>query len=387
MYNIYEYGLMLADGRGALHAEALRRVVRPGSVVVDLGAGPCVLGAYACRLGARRVFAIEPDDVIAIGREIAVANGFADRITFVQQDSRHAALPEKADVVIADIRGVLPFAGTGLEATLDARRFLRPGGVLIPGRDRLFVALVDAPDLYASIVNPWAAQPFDLDLTPARRINVNLWRRAKLEATSVRSEPVMWGAIDYGSGSALSISGAADLSVTQAGVAHGLAVWFECDLLPDLVMSNRPGDPPLIYGQGFFPWPEALRMDAGESVHVELRAMYTGEEYLFAWDTVVTSSTGAERARFRQSTLAGLPLDLASTHARAAEAVITPGPEAEIERFVLTLLDGTRSQGEIAAALAVRYPDRFAGPEDALARVADVGLRAARNGGVVALRD
>jgi hypothetical protein len=115
--------------------------------------------------------------------------------------------------------------------------------------------------------------------------------------------------------------------------------------------------------------------------------MYTGEEYLFAWDTVVTSSTGAERARFRQSTLAGLPLDLASTHARAAEAVITPGPEAEIERFVLTLLDGTRSQGEIAAALAVRYPDRFAGPEDALARVADVGLRAARNGGVVALRD
>ena len=55
MYNIYEYGLMLADGRGALHAEALRRVVKPGSVAVDLGAGPSVLAAYACRLGAGRV--------------------------------------------------------------------------------------------------------------------------------------------------------------------------------------------------------------------------------------------------------------------------------------------------------------------------------------------
>ena len=78
MYSVHTYGQMLADGpRMDAHVAALRRVVKPGSVVLDLGCGPGVFALLACRFGARRVFAIEPDNVIELARQAAKANGFA----------------------------------------------------------------------------------------------------------------------------------------------------------------------------------------------------------------------------------------------------------------------------------------------------------------------
>ncbi len=63
---------MVADRhRTGAYVEALRRAVRPGSFVLDIGAGCGVFSLVACRLGARRVVAVEPDDVILVAREIA----------------------------------------------------------------------------------------------------------------------------------------------------------------------------------------------------------------------------------------------------------------------------------------------------------------------------
>ena len=60
------------------------QTIKPGSVVVDMGTGTGIFALLACRLGARRVYAIEPDDAIQVAKEIAAANGCADRIEFMQ---------------------------------------------------------------------------------------------------------------------------------------------------------------------------------------------------------------------------------------------------------------------------------------------------------------
>ena len=74
MYILHFYGRMLADTpRMNAYVEALRRSVTPDSVVLDLGSGPGVFALLACKFGARRVYAIEPDNTINIGREAAVA--------------------------------------------------------------------------------------------------------------------------------------------------------------------------------------------------------------------------------------------------------------------------------------------------------------------------
>src|ERR1700693_5273364 len=99
MYNIADYGDMVADRyRLEAYAQALRQVVSPRSVVVDLGAGTGVLSLLACQCGARKVYALDPADALALAGEAARANGFADRLVVVQESSTKVGLPERADV-------------------------------------------------------------------------------------------------------------------------------------------------------------------------------------------------------------------------------------------------------------------------------------------------
>jgi protein arginine N-methyltransferase 1 len=387
MYSVFDYGSMLADRRSDLYAEALRRTVQPGAVVVDLGAGTGIWAAYACQLGARRVFAIEPDDVIGLGREMAEANGLADRVTWLQEDATRVQLDAPADVVVADVRGVLPFAGTGLVTMIDARRFLAPGGVLIPLRDSVWVSVVHAPAAHRATVQPWDERAFGADASAARRAAVNMWRKERFEADDLLSSPVMWAEIDYRTLETPSFDGRAEMTVQREAGAHGLAIWFESDLTPEVRLSNRPGDPPLIYGQGFFPWPEPVAVKPGDRVSVWLRAAFQHTEYVFGWDTRVIGDDGVERARFVQSTFDGWPLSLARVRALATDAVIVPGVESAVERFVLASFDGLRTQGEVAAAVREAFPGRFADQAAALAAVAAIGQRVLGRGGTVTFRD
>src|ERR1044072_7086047 len=110
MYSVHFYGQMIADTpRMEAYAMALRRAVKPDSVVMDLGCGPGVFALLACKFGARRVYAVEPNNVIGLAREAAAANGFADRIEFFESVSTEITLPERASIIISDLRGVLPW--------------------------------------------------------------------------------------------------------------------------------------------------------------------------------------------------------------------------------------------------------------------------------------
>src|SRR5438876_9658674 len=110
MYSSLNYGSMVSDSlRINAYANALRRVVTRDSVVLDIGTGPGFFAVLACQLGARRVIAIEPDSVIEIARKVAVANQYGDRIQFIRDLSFNVCLTEPADVIISDLRGILPW--------------------------------------------------------------------------------------------------------------------------------------------------------------------------------------------------------------------------------------------------------------------------------------
>ena len=110
MYSVPEYGQMITDtGRLEAYACALEQLIRPSSVVLDLGCGLGVFAILACRLGAARVFAIEPDNVIVLAKEIAAANGVEDRIEFFPQYSTkvtffHARLTSLFPICAASCR-------------------------------------------------------------------------------------------------------------------------------------------------------------------------------------------------------------------------------------------------------------------------------------------
>src|SRR5438552_1225796 len=199
LYSVYDYGGLLFDRiRSDAYAQALRQEVRPGSVVVDIGTGAGMFALLACQFGARKVYAIEPDEAIQVAREMAAANGYGDRVEFFQDVSTRVDLPEQADVIVSDLRGLLPLFGRHLPSITDARRrFLAPGGRLIPRRDTLWAAVVQAPDLYCRHVDPWDDNGYGLDMQAARRFAVNTWRRGPVTPEQLLVEPKRWATLDY----------------------------------------------------------------------------------------------------------------------------------------------------------------------------------------------
>ncbi|MGH9492953.1 MAG: 50S ribosomal protein L11 methyltransferase, partial [Terriglobales bacterium] len=194
MYSIAAYGSMLADdGRLAAYSAALRRAIRPESVALDLGCGAGIMTVLACRLGARRVYAIEPDDVIQVAREIARANGCEERIVFIQDVSTRATLPEPVDVIFSDLRGVLPLYQRHIPSVADARRrFLAPGGVLIPKQDTVWAVPVEAPQVFQRMRAGWETNGHGLDLKAGLRYAANAWRKERVAREQFLAEPQRW---------------------------------------------------------------------------------------------------------------------------------------------------------------------------------------------------
>ncbi len=311
MYSLHFYGQMLADApRMDAYAAALRQTIRPDSVVMDLGCGPGVFALLACQLGARRVYAVEPNHVIGLAREAAAANGFADRIEFFDKLSTEIALPEPATIIVSDLRGVLPFFQQHIPAIIDARkRLLARGGVLIARRDVLWAAVVEAPEQYAELVNPWQNQ-FDLDLSVATRFITNTWRKSHIKPEQFLADPVCWSTIDYPEIESVDAHAEISWRVARNGTAHGFAVWFDSELVDDISFSNHPAAPRMIYGQGFFPFSQPVEVKEGDRIELRLAARFVQDDYVWRWDTDFKDQQRI-KASFKQSTFYGVPLSTA----------------------------------------------------------------------------
>jgi protein arginine N-methyltransferase 1 len=372
-YTLAGYGRMVADEtRVGAYARALEAVVRPGCTVLDIGTGTGVFAIHAARLGARRVYAVEPAHAIAIAREMARLNGVADRIEFHQDLSLRISLPERVDVIVADLRGILPPYRQIVATVADAReRFLAPGGVMIPRRDTLFAAPIEAPECWSAHVGPERLLGFDY--RPARRAAFGMWTRGIFRSAQLLAEPLEWGAIDYRTPAERDLGGTMEWTVSRAGTAHGLAAWFHADLAEGVGFHTGP-DAVTIYQTALFPWPEPVPLAGGDRVRATLRARMAGDDYVYTWDTDIERAGGPPLS-FRQSDLGERLPSLASLRRRADAFVPTLDGDGEVDAFALARMDGRASVGEIARALMERFPGRFASWEAAVSRVGTLSDR------------
>lgn len=378
MYDLAAFGAMIADlGRTSSYARALEARITPGAVVLDVGTGPGIMALLACRAGARKVYAVEPDDVIQVAREAAAANGFVDRIQFLQASSLAIDLPERVDGIVSDLHGVLPLFGTSLLSLIDARdRFLKPRGWMIPVREDLFVAIVASPPRHAPLVEPWDNE-YGFDFSSARLRTVNQWTKAAVAAREMVVEPQRWALLDYDTIRDPSVSGQASWTVGRATVAHGLCVWFDCDTAPGIRFSNSPiSDERHVYGRGFFPWPHGTELRAGDTVRVQLRAAFVRPDYLWSWKTrVVDGASGSIKAAYDQSTFAGAPLPRERLRKRADTFVAQPKVDASIDRRILDLMADRIALAQIADIILGEFPGQFRDWKAALTRAGDLSER------------
>jgi type I protein arginine methyltransferase len=380
-YSLSAYGDMIADRvRMRAYAKAMGRAIRPDSVVLDLGAGTGIFSLLACRLGARRVFAVESDAVIEVARETARANACAERIEFIQAASTRVTLPERATVLASDIRGVLPLYRTIVPTIADAReRLLAEGASVIPSMDTLWAAPIEAADVYAKRVERWDGTAYDLDLGPARKLAVNEWSKAEIVPEMLLADPALLATLDYRWVTDPNVRADVSWPAGRSAKLHGFAVWFDSELAPGISFSNAPGKPRLIYGQAFFPVAEPFEVAEGDAISLAFSASLVGDEYLFAWETRVFDPDRTRvKAESTQSTLFALPLSSASLHRLAETATPTLTAEAEALSFALARIDGRRTLGNLSQQVLATFPQLFHSADDALRFVTGVSEKYAR---------
>ena len=370
---------MLDDGvRVPAYVQAMRDVIRPGSIVLDLGAGPGFLAVVACQLGAEHVYAVEPNDAIRGGPALARENGCADRITFIQKLSTEVELLQRADLIVSDLRGTLPLFRHHIPTLADARRrLLAPGGVLLPNRDRLWAAPVSFPETYARILGAWGANEVGVAAEGLRRHVVNRLVNVddKLQPEHVLMDPVCWGTLDYTTREEPNVRAEIEWGVETAGTCHGVGVWFDTVIAEGITYSTGPGNPIATYGRGFFPWLRPVELEAGDRVQVTLGGTLVDADYLWRWATRVTSSSGQTKAEFRQSTLGGSTLSPQALLKTGADFQPQRSEEGDIALFCLSRMDASHTVNEIALALAERFPDRFPSEQAALERASTLSSK------------
>lgn len=373
MYTLPDYGKMVADPvRMQAYRTALESRIEPGSVVVDLGTGTGIFAMIAALSGAGRVYAIEPADSIQVARELAEANGCGNTIEFIRNRSTEVTLPERADIIVSDLRGILPLRGRHIPDIIDARqRFLSPGGTLIPARDILMAALVDSEELWANLVTPWRLHSHGVDMKGVERYTANTQFKARAKPEELLTEPAPWAILDYYTIEDADLQGTVLWTLQRGGTAHGIAVWFDAELTGDISFSNAPDSPELIYGSSFLPLPEAVPLEASDTVSVTISADLIGDDYVWRWKTRIDpgGDRGGAGREFSQSTFYCSPIS--PEELRKADSGYRPslGAGGLIDLEILKLMDGERTLQDIALELTGRFPDDFDSVRDALNRV------------------
>jgi len=336
---------------------------------VEIGTGPGVFAVLACQLGAERVFAIEPAEIIQVAREVAAANGCAGRVEFFEGLSSGVTLPARADIIVSDLRGILPLFARHIPAIVDARsRFLAPGGAMIPRKDTLWAAIVEAPKPYSDVVDPWDQNPFGQNLSPARQLAVNGAQKMRVSPTQLLTGHKVWATLDYDRIEKPDVRGNLEWTVERSGTGHGIVLWFDADLVEGVGFSNAPGAPETIYGSLFFPWGQSVPLERNQTVCMGLEAKLVEEDYIWRWTTRVMPLEGSKASplEFEQSTLGGAVLSPKQLHRIAADYIPHLSEEGLVRRRTLELMDGRASLEEIAHKLAAEFPQRFSSWQEGL---------------------
>lgn len=259
------HALMLSDvHRMDAYERAIRQLVRPGDVVLDLGSGTGILALLAARRGAR-VHAVESMRVAALAEVLVHENGLADRITVHRADARMLEPQEPVDLVVTECLGSFLVDDNMLPAAAAAARWLKPGGRFCPSEVRLLVAPIG--DVAMPSVSIWKEPFYGIDLRGAVPFATATCPTANLAPSTLIAQAAIYHRHDLADDAPV-FDGTLRFVCERDGELAALAGWFEAELAPDIVLSNAPGIE-THWGQLLFPLPKT-RVSRGDEIVVRL---------------------------------------------------------------------------------------------------------------------
>ncbi|MEP0203757.1 MAG: class I SAM-dependent methyltransferase [Halioglobus sp.] len=351
---------MVFDGnRNHIYAEALRKIITPDSLVMDLGAGLGVHGFSAASLGAKEVHLVEPAPVMLAARKIAENNGL-DGIYYHECRVEELRLDKRFDIIVSVFTGNFLVTEDLLPSLFFARdKYLKPDGILLPDRACMEVVPVSAAKYYDSKVESWSTA---IDFAQANKIpevdyssvrsfasNTVFYDTVSEMKASPLARPASLAEFDFNCASHANCDAQIKVSCDQDGTMHGWLGWFQMRLQDSWLSTDGEGLG-THWSQVFLPLEEPIEVKAGDVLNFSLKRPEFGE---WTWTTQI----GEQHQR--QSTFLSQPL----SHDRILKASDSYKPtlseRGDAARWLLARLNGKLSVIELASQLRVHYPQLF----------------------------
>ncbi|MEP7118942.1 MAG: 50S ribosomal protein L11 methyltransferase, partial [Acidobacteriota bacterium] len=175
----WHFAIIRDEPRNRAYEEALGRAVTPGSRVLEIGTGTGIIAMMAARAGAAHVFTCEMEPAVALAaRDVIAQNGLSSRITVLSKRSTAvdlAELGERVDLLVSETVSNDMLAEDPLPPLEDAiARLVKPGGMVIPARGRVRVALAYEARMEArrlGTISGFDLSPFNRLASPFYQVN------------------------------------------------------------------------------------------------------------------------------------------------------------------------------------------------------------------------
>jgi predicted RNA methylase len=367
--------MVFDDIRNAAYTRALEKAVTPGTTVMDLGAGLGLHGLIAARLGAEKVYLVEPTVAIEVARKVAADNGL-ENVECIQARAEELKLDTRVDVMVSVFTGNFLLNEDLLPSLFYARdQFLARGGRMVPDRGRMEVVPVSAPAYYRKHIDAWGSFPEtrterglpELDYSAMRvyAANCMYYDSAKHLAAEYLATPVPLMELDFMTASKAECDSQLEATIERDGLCHGWMGWFQMRLGDEWLSTS--GDPtPTHWCPVFLPLEEPVEVKAGEQMDFALKRAEYGE---WTWMTTYAGH------RQRQSTFLSQPL----VHSQMLKASENYQPalneRGQAVRWLLSRMDGSAASGELAEQVRKEFPQHFATDADALKQVRELAER------------
>jgi acyl transferase domain-containing protein/acyl-CoA synthetase (AMP-forming)/AMP-acid ligase II/acyl carrier protein/precorrin-6B methylase 2 len=229
------------ERRNHSYKVAIEQAVKD-KIVVEIGTGrEAILARFCADAGARKVYAIEiGDEAFRDASALVEKLGLQDVIHLIHGDATRTEIPELADVCVSEIVG--PIGGCEGAAVLinDSRRFLKPGGLMIPGRSVTKIAAATFPDAllkhpgfnevpgsYVPRIFEEIGRPFDLRLCIKN-----------FDASQVISSAAAFEDLDYNQPIPLEDTHSIELVIDKDARLDGFVVWLNLHTIDGEVINT-----------------------------------------------------------------------------------------------------------------------------------------------------
>jgi hypothetical protein len=274
----WEHVRLLSDGaRNAALIQLLRRHA-PGNRVLEVGCGTGLLSCIAARLGAVRVYAVEPTARVEDARRL-VRDNELHAIVEVIEGMVQDVDPSPVDLAFSELLNAEPLHEGVIDAMAGASKWVVPRGRLAPRRLRIWTALTRTRDSAVEMASArreirGIADTWGLDL---RALDATLGRagvtKTVTASLAAAGPPALIADIPLGGG-VRPVDVELALTTDEPGPVGGALVWFEAELDDELTMANPPGAGGH-WGQLVCAWPAEVGVPRGKAVAV--RARFTGD--------------------------------------------------------------------------------------------------------------